>query len=533
MFTTCRLRYLALVRSLLHPCGGYGVLPAWNRAPGRVLVKWRRAARWWLLALALFAGSVPAHAGGGTGYGLAAIQPLVLTGNPTLDLAQRYALAVLATDFTGDTHVAAAGYYTNPWIRDSFAWGMIPTRAGGSLASYSGLELNYWLGRQQPFGGWLTAPKSGYFDETPILISAALDAYRVSGDLAALRTALPRLERGWRWLDRGFVRPAHGSSVLIYANVPPHTAADWADQVARRGYATELEALWYSATRSLSVTESILHHPGRARYYAAFAARIKFDINRLLWTDRAPIARNAPAVPGFGHYRSWVGPRDYFELDSNFLCIVYGIASPAQAASIDNFVMAHSSYLLGLGGGEGIPARVLYGDYDPKDYAGKHSRLGPGRYQSAYWPTVGALVALGYARSGRVTEARAILMKLARTFVQGGDIREWYGQDGQGSGAPAFGWAARMFLVALYAAYLGVEWYDAPPGIPAVPGITLENPAGSGEAALSYHGRVLQVRVSGQGGSVRVAIGPSIHHTTLLPGPLLCKGCTVNVKWAG
>ena len=496
-------------------------------------MRWRRAAWWWLPALVLFAGAVPARAGGGTGYGLAAIQPLVFTGNPTLDLAQRYALAVLATDFTGETHVAAAGYYTNPWIRDSFAWGMIPSRAGNSLSAYSGEELTYWLGRQQPFGGWLTAPKSGYFDETPVLISAALDAYRVSGDLAALRAALPRLERGWRWLKTGFVHPSHGSSVLIYANVPPHTAADWADQVARSGYATELEALWYAATRSLSVSESILHHPGQARYYAGFAARIKADINRLLWTNQAPFTRNAPAVPGFGHYRSWVGPRDYFELDSNFLCIVYGIASPAQASSIDAFVMAHSSYLLGLGSGDGIPARVLYGDYDPRDYAGKHSRLGPGRYQSAYWPTVGALVALGYARSGRVGEARAILLTLARTFVQGRDIREWYGQDGQGNGAPAFGWAARMFLVALYAAYLGVEWYDAAPGIPSVPGITLEDPAGAGEAALSYHGRVLQVRVTGHGGTVRVAIGSHVHRTTLLPGPLLCQGCTVNVKWAG
>ncbi len=496
------------------------------------LVKLWRVARWGLLALALFGGTVPARAGGG-GYGLAAIQPLVLTGNPTLDLAQRYALAVLGADFTGDTHVAAAGYYSNPWIRDSFAWGMAPSRAGSSLAAYSGQELQYWLVRQQPFGGWLTAPKSGYFDETPILISAALDAYRVSGNLAALRAALPRLERGWRWLKDGFVRPSEGSSVLIYANVPPHTAADWADQVARRGYATQLEALWYAATRSLAVSESVLHHPSQARYYAGFATRIRTDINRLLWTNEAPFARNAPAVPGFGHYRSWVGPRDYFELDSNFLCIVYGIASPAQAASIDDFVEGHASYLLGLGTGQGVPARVLYGDYDPEDYAGKHERLGPGRYQSAYWPTVGALAALGYAHSGRVGEARAILLKLAQTFVQGGDIHEWYGGNGQGNGAPAFGWGARMFLVALYAAYLGVGWYDGAPGARATPGIALEDPAGPGEAALSYHGRVIRVRVAGQGEKVRVAIGARIRRTALLPGPLLCQDCTVTVKWGG
>lgn len=492
---------------------------------------WRLAC-WVAAVLALVMGAVPSRAGGFGGYGLAGIQVLVETGNPTLDLGQRYALAVLGADFTGTTHVASAPYYDNPWIRDSFAWGMIPSRTGDSLSAYSSTELAFWLGRQQSFGGWLTAPRSGYFDETPILISAALDAYRVSGNLAALRTALPRLERGWRWLDRGFIRPSQGSSVLIYANVPPHTAADWADQVARRGYATQLEALWYWATYSLASIERILHHPTSAAYYANFAARIKSDINRLLWITDAPFVEDAPAVAPFGHYRSWVGPRGYFELDSNFLCIVYGIADSAQATSIDNFVSAHASYLLGLGTGQGVPARVLYGNYDPRDYAGKHERLGPGRYQSAYWPTVGALVALGYARSGRVLEARAILLRLAEAFAAGNDIREWYSVDGVGMGAPAFGWAARMFLVALYAAYLGVGWYDQGSGRPAAPGLILEEPAGAGDADLSYHGREIRLRVGGQGAMVRVAIGPRVARTPIVPGPLLCAGCTVRVAWS-
>ncbi|MGH2390893.1 MAG: hypothetical protein ACRDIE_22060 [Chloroflexota bacterium] len=494
-------------------------------------VKSLRVLAWCLAVLATLAASLPARAGGGGMYGLSGIQLLVETGNPTLDLGERYALAVLAADFTGTTHVAAANYYTNPWVRDSFAWGMVPSQAGSSLAAYSTTELQYWLARQQPFGGWITAPKSGYFDETPILISAALDAYRVTGNLAALRAALPKLERGWRWLDKGFVRPEKGSDVLIYANVPPHTAADWVDQVARTGYATQLEALWYWGTQSLSVIEGIAHHPRKAAFYGSFASRIKDDINRLLWTTSAPYALGAPAVPGFGHYRSWLGPRDYFELDSNFLCILYGIADPARAASIERFTSAHSSYLLGLNGGDGVPARVLYGDYAPQDYAGKHERLGPGRYQSAYWPTVGALVALGYARSGKTAKARAILLRLAQAFASGGDIREWYGVTGKGSGAPSFGWAARMYLTALYAAYLGVGWYDKTPGKPAAPGLALQDPAGDGTAALSYHGRVLQVSVSGHGPQVRIAIGGQTDRTAILPGPLLCAGCTVHVAW--
>ncbi|HVA88641.1 MAG TPA: hypothetical protein VNL71_02255, partial [Chloroflexota bacterium] len=305
----------------------------------------------------------------------------------------------------------------------------------------------------------------------------------------------------------------------------------WVDQVGRTGYATQLEALWYWGTHSLSVIEGIVHQPTQADYYGSFAVRIKNDINRLLWTTTAPYVLNAPQAPAFGHYRSWLGPRDYFELDSNFLCVLYGIADQSQAGRIEAFVSAHSSYLLGLNGGDGVPARVLYGDYAPEDYAGKHERVGLGRYQSAYWPTVGALVALGYARSGQVGEARAILLRLAEAFTSGGDIREWYGLNGQGSGAPSFGWAARMYLDALYAAYLGVGWYDDQPGTRATPGLALQDPAGSGDATLSYHGRVLQVSVSGQGAAVQTAIGSLTDHTSILPGPQLCAGCTVQVAW--
>lgn len=474
-----------------------------------------------------------AGAGGGGNYSLAGINLLVQSGDPTIDQAERYALAVLGQDFDGTTHVAAAGYYTNPWIRDSYAWGMIPARGGSSLGSYATGELAYWLGREQPFGGWLTAPKSGYYDETAILIAAVLDAYRVDGDLGLVARALPKLEHGWRWLEHSYVRPHMGSTALIYANVPPHVAADWADQIGRSGYATQLEALWYWATRCLGLMEGLTDHPRQAQFYLAFAARIRADINRLLWTVSAPTALHAQPVAAFGHYRSWLGPRDYFELDSNALCIIYGIADGARAAGIDQFVVEHAGYLLGLEGGSGVPARVVYGDYDPRDYAAKHGRLAPGRYQSAYWPTVGALVAVALARAGDRTTARAIIERLAAAFVSGGDIREWYGADGAGQGAPAFGWAARMFIIALYAAYLGVSGYDSAPGMAIAAGIQFRAPLGSGDAAVLYHGRQLTVSVSGAGHSVRVLIGGALQRAAVIPGDLLCAHCAVRAEWSG
>ena len=88
-----------------------------------------------------------------------------------------------------------------------------------------------------------------------------------------------------------------------------------------------------------------------------------------------------------------------------------------------------------------------------------------------------------------------------------------------------------MYLTALYAAYLGVGWYDRAPGKPTAPGLALQAPAGSGMAALSYHGRMLQLSVRGTGPLVRVAIGGQTDRTPILPGPLLCAGCMVDVAW--
>ncbi len=472
-----------------------------------------------------------AAAGGGSPYDLDSIALLVRTDDPVLDGAERYALAVLGADFDGTAHAAAADYYVNPWIRDSFAWGMLPSLRDSSVASYSTTELDYWLSRQQPYGGWLTAPKSGYFDETPILISAVLDAYEITGNLDTVRAALPRLERGWQWLFKGYVRSRLGSAYLLYANVPPHIAADWADQVARRGYATQVEALWYRATQSMAVMEQLLGHSRQSRSYLTFAAHIRADVNTLLWTTGSPYTYDAAPVPPFGHYRSWLGAREYFELDSNMLCVLYGIASPGQSRSIMAFVRQHAGYLLGLDGLDGVPAKVLYGDYAPADYASKHGRLGPGIYQNGYWPTVGSLAAIAFARTGDTAQSRAILTRLGAAMVRSGDAREWYTHGGTGSGAPAFQWSARMFVDALFAAYLGVQDYSAAGAAIAQSGIRLTAPDGPASADLVFHGRTIHVAVAGSGPALRLMINGKPQPGVAVPGTKLCAGCTLEARW--
>jgi hypothetical protein len=96
--------------------------------------------------------------------------------------------------------------------------------------------------------------------------------------------------------------------------------------------------------------------------------------------------------------------------------------------------------------------------------ASRRGKIGKGQYQSAYWPSLGGLVAVALARTGRRDMARSLVIRMGGAIVDGGDIREWYGIDGIGQGARYFQWGARMYLVALCAAYAGVD-LDAPRGM--------------------------------------------------------------------
>jgi hypothetical protein len=164
-------------------------------------------------------------------------EAILTTNSPALNAAKDEALSVLARDLLQQkglaAHSAGPGYDA-PWIRDSLAWGMIPNDAYPQLVPYTNSDLRLWLAQQSPSGQWVSNPMSGYYDETAILISAALDAYRVTGNRALLAEALPRLRRGWAWLRSN----ANGrdSTYLLWTPLPTAgprlvlpVAVDWAD----------------------------------------------------------------------------------------------------------------------------------------------------------------------------------------------------------------------------------------------------------------------------------------------------------------
>ncbi len=450
----------------------------------------------------------------------------LLTGDTLLDRAEAVALGVLEANQMGGTH-SAAPFYRAPWLRDSFAWGMVPDDAG-TLSTFARSELSYWLGQQRPFGGWITLDYSGWYDETPILITAVLDAYRQTGDRAMVHQALPALQRGWQWLNASYVDPKQGSSCLIYAVIRPsgaHWATDWADQVARQGYSPQLEGLWYSATHAMAALELLDGNPAAAAQYAATASCIATDVNRLLWDVSAPAHVDALPLAAVGHYRARPAGRDYFEIDGNALLIANGVADPSQSAAILGAIQKNAGQLLGVD--RAGPARVLYGDYAPQDYGPLHQWIASDRYQNAYWPTVGGLLAIAAAHAENPGLALSVLQGLARRAVESGSgFNEWYDSAGQPGGAAFYSWGARMYLLALYRAYLGIDDSDS---VFAPADLMLRSAPGAGRADLVRLGRHITIICHGSGRFRYATLGRRVLSSPLIPASLLTDGATLEV----
>jgi hypothetical protein len=461
-----------------------------------------------------------------------------------LDEAKNEALSVLRGNLIergGRTLHSAGPGYDAPWIRDSFAWGMIPSDAYPQLVPYATSELRYWLERQTPAGQWVSNPMSGFYDETAIMLCAAVDAYRVTGDKTLLAESLPRLRKGWAWL-RGNPR-GRESTYLLWTPVQTTAAlwkqlpisVDWVDQVARANYAGQLNLLWYRATQCMAIEEAIVGSQHEAERYMATARQIKADFNRLFWSQATVSGRNAAPAPAFGHYRSWYpASRDYFELDTNFEAILYGVADVAQRRSILSFVEAHAEYLLGSPNGGPPPAKTVYGDYAPADYAVIRNKLGDGMYHNAYWPSIGSLAARAFAQAGQPAMTWRTLAGLARAFPSGqgsASGAEWYRAVGTTGGVPEYQWSARLYLDALFRAYLGVDddWAN-----PRAENLSVRPLFGGASGKIRHAGKTLSIRTHGEG-NYRYAVvdGHIAVNSNIIAEALLHDGATLDLYLAG
>jgi len=394
------------------------------------------------------------------------------SGDALIDAAIPLARTVMERNLV-DGGFIAGRRYPKPWLRDTYEGGLIvPDLAPDLFAAYAA-ELERWAQRQgetpvytwrpdQPHfvaGGERCEPgqistnrSSGDHDETLMFIIACseLVSWAETGSIAG-RTAdewrerlWPACAQAWAWA----YRLADDAWMLL--DTRPLVAADWADQIGRRGICTNVQGLWADATEALFLLagDDAQRQVGLMDCWET----IRDSIRERLWTESTPMHLNAAPVAPFGHFLAWVGEDgtdvDYFELDSNFRLLAAGIPPKEQAASIIAFVADHPAL---LGSEDGPPgAKVLYGDYAPEHYASIHDNTGDGRYHNGWWGHVGALVAEGLHAYGETDRAMQVLRSIAAALHRGAEdgtgMREWYAADGTGHGSEWFQWSARAFL---------------------------------------------------------------------------------------
>jgi hypothetical protein len=201
---------------------------------------------------------------------------------------------------------------------------------------------------------------------------------------------------------------------------------------------------------------------------------VRRKINTLLWVgpevprDHAwiaahraewayPLHRIDAELVARPYYLPYVAFRDFadrFDTFGNLLAILFGIADPAQADRIFDFIRA-------TGLAEPWPIRVVYptvqpGDKDWREYYRVRNLNQPEQYHNGgAWPFIGGFYVAALVRAGRRAEAGAALERLAEMNRQSRDgggeweFNEWFhGRSGRPMGFPLQSWSAAMYVYA-------------------------------------------------------------------------------------
>ncbi len=302
--------------------------------------------------------------------------------------------------------------------------------------------------RQQPIDApirpkYITAHKTISLDGNALLIIAALNYARRSGDDGFGRTHWAALKRAVRWLEQ--YAPTDDGLLAQSA------FADWADSVGRAGKVLYTNVLYWKALHDLAQTAARYGYANDADYFAARATEINTSINSHFW--RADL----------GYF---VTSQFFNNLNSsgNLLAVAWGMASPAQAHSIldkmNEFKMANP-----------VPTQVVHRAY-PRKFIAIENRLGGiGHYHTyAAWLWLGAWHIIALARMNRITEAKTLMHRIANVIVRDGTVHEVYAPDGNylstfwyTSEAPLT-WSAGMMV---YAAHVLKRWVSSNPATPS------------------------------------------------------------------
>ena len=249
-----------------------------------------------------------------------------------------------------------------------------------------------------------------------------------------------------------------------------HEAMDWADLFANRYNVLFDNVLYYAVWKSMGLMAGAL---GReAQSLCDSAEDVKRKINTVLWIGpEAPkdwerinrerkewvytLRRMDTELVERPFYLPYAAFRDYadrFDTLGNLLAILFGVASPAQADKI-------LDYIDGCGLNEPFPVRSLYpvinqGERDWREYYRVRNLNQPHHYHNGgAWPFIGGFYVAALVQAGRPDDAAFHFDKLTEMNrigrSQEWEFNEWFhGLSGRPMGFPGQSWSTALYLYA-------------------------------------------------------------------------------------
>ncbi|MET0658033.1 MAG: glycoside hydrolase 100 family protein [Steroidobacteraceae bacterium] len=224
-------------------------------------------------------------------------------------------------------------------------------------------------------------------------------------------------------------------------------ASDWADIMPRSGFVLYTNALWYRVKRLYGLSDV---EPTRANFNGLFhpfsASLAEYRRARLLADYVLQSAKRHDLYLSFVNFSFFGEEGDVF---GNALALLCGLAEPALANSILDALLQEQVQ-------DPYPVRVvcepiLQEHFLWRPYMSRHEQNFAWQYHNGgIWPMVGGFWICALVRRGRLEQARADLVKLARgCAINDWEFNEWlHGETLQPSGMPLQSWNAAAFLFA-------------------------------------------------------------------------------------
>ena len=224
-------------------------------------------------------------------------------------------------------------------------------------------------------------------------------------------------------------------------------ASDWADIMPRSGFVLYTNALWYRVKQLYGLNDV---EPTRANFNGLFhpfsASLAEYRRARLLADYVLQNARRHDLYLSFVNFSFFGEEGDVF---GNALALLCGLAEPTLADSILDALIqeqVHDPYPVRV-----VCEPILQEHFLWRPYMSRHEQNFAWQYHNGgIWPMVGGFWICALVRQGRLAQAQADLIKLARSCaIDDWEFNEWlHGETLQPSGMPLQSWNAAAFLFA-------------------------------------------------------------------------------------